>query len=309
MEFIMKNKKLMIIIGVIIVLIAIILGIMNNAKKEKKEEVEGKNISEKEIETFNNFFNEESNNGFLLSEYDTPNEINLNLVLYNGAGIGIQLTDEEKENYDKYMIENNILFGGTMYYTVIKKKDIEDLFFQKTGEQLQNIDKKLADWVYVTDYDTYYRARGKSNYTKAECLWGTKKDDKYEIKVRLKNSDTSNTVTVTLKKQGDNFLFVSNKLDSISTTTESQTEAQEQMQTEEKEEGKGNLTSEELSKIDSFLEEIENNGFVISEYNNANEIDLDKVLYSGANINKEITDEERKVFYEKIGKEDYQMNV
>ena len=196
-----------------------------------------------------------------------------------------------------------------MYYTVTKKEDIEDFFFKKTGEQLQNIDKKLGDWVYVTDYDTYYRPRGSSKYMKAECLWGTKKDDKYEIKVRLKNSDTSNTVTVTLKKQGDNFLFVSNKSDSTSTTTESQTEAQEQMQTEEKEEGKGNLTSEELSKITSFLEEIENNGFVISEYNNASEIDLDKVLYSGANINKEITDEERKVFYEKLGKEDYQMNV
>ena len=56
-------------------------------------------LGKEEITFFTGFIQDNENYGFLLSEYDKPEDVNLDEVFYNGAGIGESLPLEEESIY------------------------------------------------------------------------------------------------------------------------------------------------------------------------------------------------------------------
>lgn len=59
-----------------------------------------------------------------------------------------------------------------------------------------------------------------------------------------------------------------------------------------------NISQEELENFNTYFNLTENNGFLMSKYNNSDEIDINEVFYTGGNIKENLTDEEKKNFFD-----------
>ena len=82
----------------------------------------------------------------------------------------------------------------------------EQRFLEKTGEPLTNLKSRLS-WVYLEKYDAYYTEGGDTGMVNVVALSGVKNHDGTYV-VNINAGDTDETVT--LKKSGGNYLFVSN---------------------------------------------------------------------------------------------------
>lgn len=164
-------------------------------------------LSQTELSNFSNYFNQNENNGFLLSYYKKPAEIDLAEALFNGAGITqTGLSDSEKAAFLEAINESEIYTDVTKLTT----NQINTFLKKKTGLTLTDITKKFT-WVYLSKYDTYYFQHGDTNFSPIECISGYKtKDGLYVIKYRNDYMSEGNSATVTLKQSGSDYLFVSN---------------------------------------------------------------------------------------------------
>lgn len=202
----MKNKKIYIVIAVIIFIILAICTILMRKKEEQKQQQE-KYLTNEQLQEFDEFFEEKENNGFLLSEYANADEINLEEVIYNGIGEEEEITEEErKEYYDAIKKEDYEL-----NVTSCSKEEIENLYKEKTGKELINIDDRLKNWKYLPEYDKYYKEHTDTNYTTVRSDLGKVKDNNiYTVYVTLLNNNEKH-VKVTLQKNGDSYQFISNE--------------------------------------------------------------------------------------------------
>lgn len=163
-------------------------------------------LEQSELDFFTEYFNMIDNNGFLRSDFDTPAGMDLIQVFYSGAGIEQQeITEPEKQAY----------IGATgqeeIYLAMIKlTTDQINTFLQdKAGISLEDVTAGF-DWTYLEQYDAYYHESGDTNYDPYICINGTKNGDLYEINCKEQSGGT--TLTVTLQKTADKFLFVSNQV-------------------------------------------------------------------------------------------------
>jgi len=164
-------------------------------------------LTQTELSSFSNYFNQNENNGFLLSYYKKPAEIDLAQALFNGAGITqTGLSDSEKNAFLEAINEEEIYTDVTKLTT----KQINTFLKKKAGITLSDITKQFT-WVYLSKYDTYYFQHGDTNFSVIECISGYKtKDELYVIKYRNDYMSEGDSATVTLKKSGSDYLFVSN---------------------------------------------------------------------------------------------------
>ena len=201
------KKIITIILIILIVIIGIIFSVRENRQKKQEQENSSTMVETEELEEIEGFLNDIENNGFLMSEYNNPNEIDLSSVIYNGAGKSQTLTEKQEEEYKTKVGKERIYLN----ITSLKKDDIEKLFLEKTGEKLQNIDEKLKEWIYLENDELYCKEHGDSNYIQVEkCRIGKKKDNIYTIYLKFENGMNKYS-KVTLKKQGDTYIFVSNE--------------------------------------------------------------------------------------------------
>lgn len=131
---------------------------------------ESYSLSQEELEKAQAYFNKVENNGFLCSEYSNTKDISLIQLIYNGAGISEEMTEQERADY-KEEIYTDI--------TKVPKKALEELTKNKLNIELTSINgyEEFEKNFYSEKYDCYYLQHGDTNYEAVEFVSGEKNDD------------------------------------------------------------------------------------------------------------------------------------
>ena len=116
-------------------------------------------MTEDELRGFEEYLNRTDNYGFLMSDYQSPEYINLNEVFYSGAGLEQSpLTEEERDMYLKTV-------GQPELYTDLVRLSTEQMdgfLTEKTGLSLDRM-KSGLEWIYLAPFDRYYSEHGDTN--------------------------------------------------------------------------------------------------------------------------------------------------
>lgn len=177
----------------------------------QKEETESRELTEAEMQEFEKFFERGDSYGFLLSVYNTPADIDLNEVFYNGAGFGAgKASAEEKKAYEqkaKWPIEFD--------FQKLTFAQVDGLLQEKTGLSYEQMNHKLQ-WIYLPEYDAFYTQYSDTNYRKFHWLYGNCTEDKiYRLYYSPYDSDEGYRQTeyeVVLEKTEKGYQFRSNRL-------------------------------------------------------------------------------------------------
>ena len=165
-------------------------------------------LSEDEKAFFTDFIQELENYGFLLSEYDAPEDVNLGEVLYGGAGFGEWIPEEDIPLYLAQTQQEEVYTDCTK----MTRQDIEDFLQRKLGVGLEDMSRPL-EMVYVDQTDAYYHQAGDTNYVPFACTGGTRQGDTYTLHFTpaadwFTGYGDCETVLV---KTGDDYRFISNR--------------------------------------------------------------------------------------------------
>lgn len=170
------------------------------------------NLTKDELDYFTKYFSDINNNGFLLCSYSSPKDINLEDVLYSGAGCDPKMqpiSDAERKAYLKAVGQDDIYLDLHRITTT----QINNLLQEKVGIKMSDVKNKLS-WTYLKAYDTYYLEQGDTHYCTLTCVSGYKTSDGiYVIECENPNKDYQQSVNnceVTLKKSGNIYKFQSN---------------------------------------------------------------------------------------------------
>ena len=188
------------------------------------DEAESEPLTKIELDFFTHYLNDLQNNTFLQSSYDTPMDIDLNEVLYNGVNSeNPPLSDEIKQ---AYMDEYGDIQTDIIYFTTA---ELEEFVALKIGLTLSDFEKQL-DWPYLAQYDMYLCQHGDVYYVPVTCISGTKGPGIFEITYEyedfLSESGFSTGRVVLNQEYGnENYWFYSNIADlSEETDTSESTE-------------------------------------------------------------------------------------
>lgn len=151
------------------------------------------------------------NYGFLLSEYERPEDIDLNEVLYAGAGLEvISLSEEETEAYLKANTQEELYTDTTR----LSSEQIQAFVLEKTGVSYEDMTIPLS-WTYLADYDIYVSEHGDTNYTNYTCVSGRQiAEDTYELDCvpgDYHYPSPLSSCQLTLKKGENGYQFCSNR--------------------------------------------------------------------------------------------------
>ena len=137
------------------------------------------------LEMLQNYLNEDSSYGFLLSSYNIPEEIDLNQVFYSGAGYEQkELTKKEKELLLQRIPQDEIRTP------VVKVTDeqVDTLLRQKAGityDEAKRPFEKEDGWAHIGRREAWYALRGDTNRMYAQCTDAWEQGDLYIIHYRL----------------------------------------------------------------------------------------------------------------------------
>ena len=166
-------------------------------------------LKEEELRYFEQYLNQADNYGFLLSEYKTPEYLNLNEVFYSGAGLEQSaMTGEERDAFLNAVGQTEIMTDMVR----LDKKQIDAFLLDKPGLTLDQMKTGLG-WVYLPQYDRYYTQHGDTNIRSFFCPKGEADGNLYRIWC-LSDGYTqfSQECMVTLKKESSGYQFLSNEI-------------------------------------------------------------------------------------------------
>jgi len=165
----------------------------------------GRELTPEELAEFTEFVNSRENNGFLLSDYTEPGQVNLGEALYNGAGIEMSpLSKEERRAYEAlgYTIETDIFR--------LTRGQIEEKKKKKMGIGMADVAGGL-DWIYLQETDCYVEQHGDTNFTYFTCTQGRQMtDEEYEIYCQADDSYVSDCM-LRLRRSKEGYQFLSNQ--------------------------------------------------------------------------------------------------
>ncbi len=163
-------------------------------------------LSSKELRDFTYLINQNENNGFLLSAYAVPADVNLEEVLYNGAGINsVPMTEQEMGAYLKASGSSEI----TTDCIKLTSQQINEFLNKKMGISFWDISEEFS-WVYLPEFDEFINEHGDTNFAAFTCVSGTQVgEDTYRLDCAA-NDEFVSDCEVELHKVGDTFQFVSN---------------------------------------------------------------------------------------------------
>lgn len=183
--------------------------ITKETAKQEPEETTEETKKDPEVLFFDTFFEDRGNWGFLCSEYEKPQNINLDELYYAGAGLEQHsMEEEERAAYEEAS-------GWRIQYDMIRlnTSQINQHLQEKTGLTLEQMNTKLENWVYLPDYDCYYFQVSDTNNMFDECTEVIHLDSN-TVQVKYNRIDRRSGV-VTLKKQGGGYLFLANKYEEV----------------------------------------------------------------------------------------------
>ncbi len=181
--------------------------------------LEGEPLTREELDWFQNVFFTYTNtdaqgnptfnirNMFLRAEFETPEEINLRTVFYDGVSRFSEVSQEEKDLYDKVTNDDSLLD-----YAKTPREDMERLFYENTGITIDQSQKiGLENLIYLEEYDAYYVKKGDTGYAYWNMAKGAWMEDGTVVILYTPKGETPVYVSmVTLAPRGDSYVFVSN---------------------------------------------------------------------------------------------------
>ena len=181
----------------------------DNGPVQPAENEPKRQLTEDELRGFEEYLNRIDNYGFLMSDYQSPEYINLNEVFYSGAGLEPPpLTEEERDMYLKTI-------GQPELYTDLVRLGTEQMdgfLTEKTGLTLDQMKSGLG-WIYLAPFDRYYSEHGDTNMRSFFCPAGEVEGGIYRIRCLSDGYSQFNLESiVTLKKVSSGYQFLSNEI-------------------------------------------------------------------------------------------------
>lgn len=133
------------------------------------------------LQNMEDYLNGMENYGFLLSCYEKPEDIDLSMVFYSGAGYP-QGKLEDKE--EKLLLDRMDCEEFVTPVTKVPEDYIQDLLARKAGITMEESAKGLDGWSHIGRYHAYYHAHGDTNYRKVDCLDGWQQGDTFILHYR-----------------------------------------------------------------------------------------------------------------------------
>lgn len=168
-------------------------------------------LTSEELEFFTQYFNQPANNGFLCSSYSQVTEADLNEVFYNGAGLSmVPFTQEMYQAFAQFT-------GSSVHTDIIRvtAAQMDEFLTQKTGYPSSRF--QIPDtWAYLKEFDLYATQHGDTSLISIRIVNGSKDSGgTYTLSYEADPFSADAWVasgTVTLKKQEDSYLIVSNEI-------------------------------------------------------------------------------------------------
>ncbi|HOP11066.1 MAG TPA: hypothetical protein PK629_06220 [Oscillospiraceae bacterium] len=165
----------------------------------------------------NSFFNRDSfdiRNQFLSSLYDTPEEIDLYALFYNGINVTDRAEGDELADFLKANGMSCSIDEVPCPCTKIKKSEMDEVLKAYMGIGLtQTYGLGLDEFSYSAKFDSYYNLHGDTNYLmQINFLRGEREGNL----IRLCYNDNfycDGNKVLTLKDVGGTYLFVSHQMD------------------------------------------------------------------------------------------------
>ena len=215
-------------------------------------------LSEKELVAIEAFLNDKENNGFVaFNEYDCPEEVSLHDALYD---IGVRHGDWTEEEIVAYMNATGQTNREEAFLRVIFRHDrakTEALLQNKLGISI-TLTVDNMHMRYIEELDAFFDAHTDSGYRPVHPLCGWTEGGLYVVDYEIGYSGDAGRVT--LKPTEDGYQFVSNHY------------------TLPLPENTIHLSSEQLDKINTFLNDPDNLGFVQRTFDRPEEVQWIEVL-------------------------------
>lgn len=164
-----------------------------------------------ELGEISEFLRRKDSYGFLQSFYRDARDVELEPVFYSGAGIWDQeFSESVRDGYLKAVGKSEF----DTDFIALRESDMDALLKKRTGYGLSDMSNSLS-WTYLKEEGAYCMEAGDTNYMEVSVLDGMKTDDgMYYIQYEnpfLEYTDENTGCMVALRKQGDEYQFVSNK--------------------------------------------------------------------------------------------------
>lgn len=165
----------------------------------------GRSLTADELSEYTDWVQEASNYGFLLSEWQSPEQINLFEVFYNGAGISHEGTEEEKqaflERYEREQIETD--------FFAMSREDVSVLLLEKVGLSYDEILAKgnnSMEEFYFPETDSFCLEVGDTNRMQLICTDGVENAEGTIITLYVQGNDWVKECEVKVEKDSGKFL-------------------------------------------------------------------------------------------------------
>lgn len=170
----------------------------------------GTALTSLELGEMSEFLRKKDSYGFLQSFYQDVRDVELGEVFYVGAGLDRVNSEDVRNSYLKAVGKSEF----DTDFIALRESDIDALLRKRTGYGLSDMSNPFS-WTYLKEEKVYCMEAGDTNYMEVSVIDGMKTDDGiYYILYEnpfLEYTDENTDCVVTLKKQGDEYQFVSNK--------------------------------------------------------------------------------------------------
>ena len=160
-------------------------GMEASAENPSRIPADMEKLTEEHLAVLQDYLNEDSSYGFLLSTYERPQEIDLNQVFYSGAGFPQgELKDREKELLLERIPQDEIRIPVVK----VTQDQIEELLDSKAGissEDSVYSFEEMEDWSHIGRYDAWYALRGDTNRKYITCTDGWQQGNLYVVHYTL----------------------------------------------------------------------------------------------------------------------------
>lgn len=145
-------------------------------------------LTEEELQVYTEYVRDISNYGFLLSEWEKPEQIDLMEVFYGGAGISHEGTPEEIAAFlDRYGRE-----GLETDFVAVAREDVNTFLLEKIGltydEILAKGNRSLEE-IYYPETDSFCFEAGDTNRCMFECIDGVENEEGTIVTLHCKGSE------------------------------------------------------------------------------------------------------------------------
>ncbi len=192
-----------------------------------EEPESGRHLTPEELAEYTEWVQDHSNYGFLLSEWENPEQIDLYQVFYTGAGVGRPGTEEEKQAH----IARWNLSGIETDFSAIDKAAVDALLLEKTGftydELVAKGSRGMEDWYYA-ETDSFCSESGDTNYCHFVCVNGAMNEEGTIATLYFEGDEWVSKCEVKVSIEAGQRRFLSNHIEEgWFLNTETYSEAQE----------------------------------------------------------------------------------